>query len=275
MVIAFVNHKGGVGKTTCALNIGAGLIRQGKSVLLIDADAQANLTQSVGLSDREPITLYEIMTDKQPIHAGIIKRDAMPDIIPSCLDLCTLEIELSTAFRREEILSSLLEPIRSDYDYILIDCPPALDICTRNVLAATDVVYIPVSAEILPIYGLNKILQIIEKIRGKRINIDLTVGGVIVTRFNKQQRVCQDVRQMLNEMFGEKVFQTPIRENVALKEYSSAHKDIFQYAPNSLAATDYQHLVEEILMRTQSQEIQEKTTMKRANSPLKKEGSIA
>lgn len=250
MVIALVNHKGGVGKTTCTLNIGAGLQRMGKSVLLIDADAQANLTLSMGLKDREPITLYEAMTEKNTLHEAIIHREDGLHIIPACLDLCTLELELSTAFRREEILKSLLESIRHDYDYILIDCPPALDICTRNVLAATDIVYIPVSAEILPMYGLNKIIQIIEKIRSKRINPNLSIGGVIVTRYNKQQRICQDVYQMLIEMFNEKVFRTCIRENVALKEYSAAHQDIFAYAPNSLAASDYQHLLEEIIERT-------------------------
>jgi chromosome partitioning protein len=253
MVIAFVNHKGGVGKTTCTLNIGAGLRRQGKSVLLIDADAQANLTLSMGLKDRESITLYEAMTEKNTLQEAIIRREDSFDIIPACLDLCTLELELSTAFRREEILKSLLESIRQDYDYILIDCPPALDICTRNVLAATDTVYIPVSAEILPMYGLSKIVQIIEKIRAKRINPNLVIGGVIVTRYNKQQRICQDVYQMLVEMFNEKVFRTCIRENVALKEYSAAHQDIFTYAPNSLAASDYQHLLEEIIERTNAE----------------------
>ncbi len=250
MVIALVNHKGGVGKTTCALNIGAGLQRMGKSVLLIDADAQANLTLSMGFRDKEPITLYEAMTEKNTLEEAIIHCKSGLHLIPACLDLCTLELELSTAFRREEILKGLLESLRDQYDYIVIDCPPALDICTRNVLAATDIVYIPVSAEILPVYGLNKIVQIIEKVRSKRINTNLVISGVIVTRFNKQQRICQDVYKMLQEMFGEKVFRTCIRENVSLKEYAAAHQDIFTYAPNSLAASDYQHLLDEIIERT-------------------------
>lgn len=255
MVIAFVNHKGGVGKTTSTLNIGAGLQRMGKSVLLIDADAQANLTLSLGLQDRETTTLYEAMTEKNTLEEAIIHLKSGIDVVPACLDLCTLELELSAAFRREEILKTLLENIRHKYDYILIDCPPALDICTRNVLAATDVVYIPVSAEILPMYGLNKIVQIIEKVRSKRVNTNITIGGVIVTRFNKQQRICQDVNQMLIEMFGDKVFRTCIRENVALKEYSAAHQDIFTYAPHSLAASDYQHLLEEIIERTEVEQV--------------------
>ena len=251
MVIAFVNHKGGVGKTTCTLNIGAGLRRQGKSVLLIDADAQANLTTSTGLSEEETITLYDVFHRKTDVKQAIIHREGEMDIIAGCLELSALDVELAMnrIVRREEILKQALESVRSEYDFIFIDCPPTLDICTYNALAAADAVFIPVSAEHLPIKGLNRILNVIKEIQESRINPLLEVSGVIITRYNKQQTICRDIVTTLQEKFGEKVFQSFIRENVALKEFSYAEKDIFRYAPNSLAATDFMHLTDEIIKR--------------------------
>ena len=251
MVIAFVNHKGGVGKTTCALNIGAGLIRQGKSVLLIDADAQANLTTSVGLSEEENITLYDVLREEKTCEEAICHVDDF-DIIPAHLELSAIELELANALKREEILKMAIQAVSSKYDYILIDCPPALDLCTKNALAAADEVYIPVSAEFLPITGLNRILKIIDLFRRKLINPTLTVSGVIITQYNKQQTICRDVVASLKEQFGNKMFTTYIRENVALKEYAYAKQDIFRYAPKSLAALDYSNLVKEIIEREQS-----------------------
>ena len=251
MVIAFVNHKGGVGKTTCALNIGAGLRRQGKSVLLIDADAQANLTTSVGLSEEEPATLYDVFHKTIDISKAIIQRHGEVDIIAGSLELSALDVELAVnrIVRREEILKSALEAVRSKYEYILIDCPPTLDICTYNALASADGVFIPVSAEHLPIKGLNRILNVIREIQESRINPLLEVAGVIVTRYNKQQTICRDIVATLQEKFGEKVFKSFIRENVTLKEFSYAQKDVFRYAPNSLAATDFAHITDEIVER--------------------------
>lgn len=248
MVIALVNHKGGVGKTTCTLNIGAGLQRMGKSVLLIDADAQANLTTSIGLSEEENITLYDIMREEKTCEEAICRVGDL-DIIPAHLELSAIELELASALKREEILKMALQSIRNKYDYILIDCPPALDLCTKNALAAADEVYIPVSAEFLPITGLNRILKIIDLFRRKLINPTLTVSGVIITQYNKQQTICRDVVASLKEQFGSKMFNTYIRENVALKEYAYAKQDIFRYAPKSLAASDYSNLVAEIIER--------------------------
>lgn len=252
MIIAFVNHKGGVGKTTCTLNIGAGLRRMGKTVLLIDADAQANLTTSVGLSEEEPITLYDVLREEKTCEEAICYVGDI-DVIPAHLELSAVEIELSHALKREEILKMAIESVRDRYDYILIDCPPALDLCTKNALAAADEVYIPVSAEFLPITGLNRILKIIDLFRRKLINPTLTVSGVIITQYNKQQTICRDVVASLKEQFGAKLFSTFIRENVALKEYAYAKQDIFQYAPKSLAASDYGNLVQEIIEREHSE----------------------
>jgi chromosome partitioning protein len=251
MVIALVNHKGGVGKTTCALNIGAGLRRMGKSVLLIDADAQANLTTCVGLSQEEPITLYDIMLERTTLEESIVKRENAVDIVPASLELTVMEGEFAArgTVRREEILRRALKSVRLIYDYILIDCPPTLDICTKNALAAADEVYIPVSAEFLPMKGLSRILEMIDLFQRKEINADLRVSGVIVTRYNKQQTICKNIAEELQARFGETLFRTYIRENVALKESPAMERDVFAYAPHSLAAADYGNLVNEILER--------------------------
>lgn len=251
MVIALVNHKGGVGKTTCTLNIGAGLQRMGKSVLLIDADAQANLTTCVGLSQEEPITLYDVLLERATLEEAIVKREDGADIIPASLELTVLEGEFAArgTMRREEILRRMLKSVRHSYDFIFIDCPPTLDICTKNALAAADEVYIPVSAEFLPMKGLSRILETIDIFQRKEINADLQVSGVIITRYNKQQTICKNIAEELQERFGETVFHTFIRENVALKESPALERDVFTYAPNSLAAADYGNLVKEILER--------------------------
>lgn len=251
MIIALVNHKGGVGKTTCALNIAAGLRRLNKKVLLIDADAQANLSTCLGLSQEEPISLYDVFLERVSLEEAIIKRNDTNDIVPASLELAVLEGEFAArgTIRKEEILRRALKSARQMYDYILIDCPPTLDICTKNALAAADEVYIPVSAEFLPMKGLSRILELIDIFQRKEINPDLRVSGVIITRYNKQQTICKNVAEELQERFGDTVFQTFIRENVALKESPAMERDVFAYAPNSLAATDYGNLVDEILER--------------------------
>lgn len=251
MIIALVNHKGGVGKTTCALNIGAGLRRLGKKVLLIDADAQANLSTCLGLTQEEPISLYDVFLERVSLQEAIVKRDGYTDIVPASLELAVLEGEFAArgTIRKEEILRREIKSVREMYDYILIDCPPTLDICTKNALAASDEVYIPVSAEFLPMKGLSRILELIDVFQRKEINVNLRVAGVIITRFSKQQTICKNVADELQERFGELVFKTFIRENVALKESPAMERDVFAYAPQSLAATDYSHLVQEILER--------------------------
>ncbi len=226
----------------------------GKSVLLIDADAQANLTTSVGCSQEEPITLYDVLLERATLEEAIIKRENAADVVPASLELTVLEGEFAARgiMRREEILRRALASVRHIYDYILIDCPPTLDICTKNALAAADEVYIPVSAEFLPMKGLSRILEMIDIFQRKEINTALRVSGVIITRYNKQQTICKNIAEELQERFGETVFHTFIRENVALKESPAMERDVFAYAPNSLAATDYAHLVDEILVREQA-----------------------
>ncbi len=246
-VISLLNHKGGVGKTTCVINIGAGLARMGRKVLLVDLDPQANLTLSLGIP-RQPITIYECMrgeAELEPYH----HKDNL-DVIMSTLDLSGAELELINEAGREYILRELFEPVREEYDYIIIDCPPSLGLLTLNALAASDYVYIPLQTEFLALQGLAKIKQVIDKVKF-RLNRNLEIGGVIGTMYDSRKILNRDVVETIKKYFGDKVFDTLIRDNVALAEAPSQRKDIFEYSPNSLGAEDYENLCKEIIQRVE------------------------
>ena len=253
-IIAFVNHKGGVGKTTTVLNVAAGLHIRGRSVLMVDMDAQANLTTSVGLSQEEDNTIYDVLTQKKSLLEIIKPCSNGTFIAPSSLDMATLAEQFASGnvLRREEILKYALEEVANDYDYILIDCAPSLDITTKNALSAASDAYVPVSAEFLPTKGLTSIIDILTNIRRNRINPNINITGIITTRFQKSRAICQDVHDSLIAQFGEVVFKTTIRENTSITESPAYSKDIFEYKRSSLGATDYMKLVDEILARETS-----------------------
>ena len=241
-IITISNHKGGVGKTTSALNIGAGLASFGKTVLLIDLDPQANLSQSLGI--REPSeTVYGSIRGEYPLKPVQIAKGL--DLVPSTLDLSGAEIELSSETGREYILRELLEPIRDRYDYILIDSPPSLGLLTINALTASQEVFIPLQAQYLALQGLSKLIEVIEKIQ-KRLNKSLRIGGVFITQYDSRKVLNRNVVETIEAHFKDKVFHTRIRDNVALAEAPTAGLDIFSYAPNSHGAEDYLALSEEI-----------------------------
>jgi chromosome partitioning protein len=244
-IISISNHKGGVGKTTSTLNIGAGLQGLGKRVLLVDLDPQANLTQSLGILE-PPRTIYGALRGEykpQPISvlAGL-------DIVASTLDLSGAEVELSGEAGREYILKELLDPLRASYDYILIDSPPSLGLLTINGFTASDRVFIPLQAQYLALQGLTKLLEVVDKIR-KRLNKDLEVGGVFITQYDSRKVLNRDVVATIEAHFKEKVFSTRIRDNIALAEAPAQGLDIFRYQPNSYGAQDYRALCNEILNR--------------------------
>jgi len=244
-VISISNHKGGVGKTTSAINIGAGLNKLGKKVLLIDLDPQANLSQSLGLVNEES-NIYGALRGDYKLQPVEVLQGL--DVIPSTLDLSGAEVEMSGEAGREYILRELIDPVRGSYDYILIDSPPSLGLLTINSFTASDEVFIPLQAQFLALQGLTKLLEVIDKIQ-KRLNKELKVGGVFITQYDSRKVLNRDVVATIETHFKEKVFKTKVRDNIALAEAPAQGLDIFRYNPKSYGALDYLALSKEILKK--------------------------
>lgn len=242
-VITISNHKGGVGKTTSTINIGAGLNKLGKKVLLIDLDPQANLSQSLGLRE-ESRNIYSAIRGDHALEPITILKGL--DIIPSTLDLSGAEVELAGEAGREFVLRELIEPLRASYHYIIIDSPPSLGLLTINAFTASDLVFIPLQAQYLALQGLTKLIEVIDKIK-KRLNKTLKVGGVIITQYDSRKVLNRDVVATIHTHFKDEVFNTKIRDNVALAEAPTQGLDIFRYNPKSYGAEDYLALCKEIL----------------------------
>jgi chromosome partitioning protein len=247
-VICLGNHKGGVAKTCSAANIAAGLSKLGKKCLLIDLDPQANLSLSFGIKDSKK-TIYGALKGEYDLKEAVIPIYEKLDIVASTLDLSGVEIELSSEAGREVILKELIDPIKKHYDYIILDCPPSLGLLTINALTASQDVFIPLQAQFLALQGLAKLTDVIDKIK-KRLNKELEIGGVVITQYDHRKILNRDVAGTIQEHFGDRVFKTMIRENVALAEAPSSGKDIFHYNPNSHGAKDYLALCKEIVSIT-------------------------
>ncbi len=242
-ILTFSNHKGGVGKTTSTVNVGAGLSYLDKKVLIIDIDPQSNLSHSFGIENAEN-TIYEALKGQTPLLPIQVKANL--EIVPSSLELSGIEIELSAEPGREYLLRELIEPIRKNYDFIIIDTPPSLGLLTVNALVASDEVYIPLQAEFLAIKGLTKISEVIEKIQ-KRLNKNLILGGVFLTQYDHRKVLNRDVAATIQAFFGGKVLNTKIRDNVSIAEAPTKGLDIFRYDPKCYGATDYLNLCVEII----------------------------
>jgi chromosome partitioning protein len=246
-VICFSNHKGGVSKTCSAVNIGAGLSKLGKQCLLVDLDPQANLSISLGIKD--PLhTVYGSLTGEHELAKAVFKINESFHVVPSHLDLSGAEIELSSEAGREVILKELIDQIKQDYDFILLDCPPSLGLLTINALTASDEVYIPLQAQFLAFQGLAKLIEVIEKIR-RRLNKKLKVGGVLITQYDSRKVLNRDVAETIEGHFKDVLFKTKIRDNIALAEAPSTGMDIFRYNPKSNGASDYLSICREIVER--------------------------
>lgn len=247
-IIAFVNQKGGVGKTTSCLNVGAALSRKGQRVLLIDADPQGNLTIGAGvdLGDNDP-TIYEVLKGKADINDAIqFTANSSYDLIPADIILSGADVELSGIPGREMILKEKLAQITAIYDYILIDCPPSLSLITIMALTAATGVIIPVQAHF---YALNGVVQLIDTINlvKRRMNPQLEITGVITTMYDPRKLINKEVYDSLNNAFPGKVYESTISNSVALVEAPSAGKDIFKYKPGCKAAKQYEALADEIM----------------------------
>ena len=241
-IIAFANHKGGVGKTTSVASIGSILAARGKRTLLIDLDAQANLTASF-LTEEPERTIYNALKGERALPVIQIRENL--SMVASTLDMAGVELDLSSRISREYILRKLLKPVAGQYDYILLDCPPSLGLVTINALVAANELFIPLTAEALPSRGLAKLTNILQMVR-ENLNEDITLSGVIITRW-ESTNLSKMVEAQLRENFGDTIYQTKIRKNVAIAEAPLYAKDVVTYAPDSNGAKDYTALTEEIV----------------------------
>ena len=219
-VYVFVNQKGGVGKTTSTINIGAYLALAGKKVLLVDFDSQGNMSSGVGIEKDKP-TVYELLAGSVAPEATV-KRTVVPGLsaIPASMDLSGAAVELVDQDNREFFLKKALEPLVPKYDYILIDCPPSLGILTLNGLAAADAVLIPMQCEYFALEGVSLLLKTVKRVQ-KSINPSLEIGGIFFTMYDSRTRLAQEVVQQVKTYFGDKVFSTIIPRNVRLSEAPS------------------------------------------------------
>lgn len=244
--IAFVNQKGGVGKTTTTLNLGAGLALEGKKVLLIDTDPQGNLSISAGVNLKDDdLTIYDVLKGSVAPVDAIVHLENY-DIIPADIMLSGAEIELSGVPGREMILKEALEKISKKYDYILIDCPPSLSTITLMGLVACDSVIIPVQSQYLALNGVAQLLETIELVR-KRMSPQLRIAGVLATMYDSRMNLHKEVLETIKEAFPDQIFNTTISNNVALSEAPGFGQDIFKYNPRSKGAQQYKELVKELL----------------------------
>jgi chromosome partitioning protein len=245
--IALINHKGGVGKTTTAVNLAAGLHKLGKKILVVDMDPQAHLTYSLGLKVHEiDKNVYGLLKGDYNYKDIIINQNGI-DVIPASLDLSGAEIELSGIPGREFLLHEALQGI-DGYDFILFDCPPSLGLLTLNVLTTASEIFIPLQTEFLALQGMSKLLQAVEVVQ-KRLNKDLIISGIIATRFNSRKNLSREIIEKVKIHFKDKFFKIMIRDNISLAEAPSYGQHIFDYMPNSHGADDYFNLSKEVIER--------------------------
>ncbi|MBQ9907020.1 MAG: ParA family protein [Oscillospiraceae bacterium] len=248
--LCFVNQKGGVGKTTSCLNIGAALQRQGRRVLLVDLDAQGSLTKSAGIRalDSEAVTVSEVLSGKGTAEEAIVRREDLPDILPGDIRLSGTEVELIGAAGRDFILKEALEPVAGDYDYVLIDCSPSLSVLTLMALTASDGIIIPVAAQYMPLDGIMQLMQTVEIVR-RRMNPNLKISGVIVTLYDARRGLDKSVYEAIKEKFPDEIFTDIVRYNSKIAEAPTFGKDIFAYATGSIGAVAYRNIAAEIRRR--------------------------
>jgi chromosome partitioning protein len=251
-VVALANQKGGVGKTTTAINLGASLAACDRKVLLIDLDPQANATSGIGIGKNEPLSMYNVLLDGASLRSVVRDTElATLKVAPSSVDLVGAEVELSDADDRQFRLRKAIEPVKGDYDYILIDSPPSLGLLTVNALVASASVLVPMQCEYFAMEGVSQLLHTIERVRGG-LNPELEIEGLALTMYDDRMNLAKQVAQEVRAHFGPKVYDTVIPRNVRLGEAPSFGKPIILYDIRSRGSEAYVSLAREFIRRAES-----------------------
>lgn len=254
-IIAMCNQKGGVGKTTSTINMGAALAEFGRKVLLVDLDPQGALSAGLGISHEElDVTVHNLLVDNSSSIFDAILPSGVEnlDLVPANIDLSAAEIQLVNEVGREQALARALRPVMKDYDFIIIDCQPSLGLLTVNALSCADSVMIPVESEYFSLRGLALLMDTVEKVRD-RLNFKLEVLGILVTMFDRRTLHAREVMERLVEAFGDKVFDSVITRTVRFPETSVAGEPISRWAPKSSGAIQYRNLAAEVIQRVAEQ----------------------
>ncbi|HEY2828817.1 MAG TPA: ParA family protein [Thermoanaerobaculia bacterium] len=251
-IVSLANQKGGVGKTTTAINLGASLAACERKILLVDLDPQANATSGVGRSKNEEKSMYPVLVDDMPIR-DIIVATELPTLFlaPSCVDLVGAEVELRDAIGREYYLRKALEPLDGEYDYILIDSPPSLGLLTINGLTAANSVVVPMQCEYFALEGISQLMTTIDRVRDA-VNPALEIEGIVLTMFDERMNLSRQVAEEVRTHFAEKVYESVIPRNVRLGEAPSFGKPIILYDIRSRGSEAYISLAKEFIRRAET-----------------------
>lgn len=248
-IISIINQKGGVGKTTTAVNLSAYLADKGKKTLLIDEDSQGNSTSGLSRSVDFEKSLYDVLlNDTDPEEAVVKTAIHKLHLLPASIDLAGAEIEIAPLPERESLLKRKIEPLRESYDYILIDCPPSLGLMTLNALVASDSIIIPIQAEFYALEGLSQLVKTVQVV-SRKMNPRLHILGILLTMFDGRTNLSLQVEEEVKKYFGSKVFRTVIPRTVKLSEAPSFGEPVLTYAPKSKGAEAYRKLCREVLKR--------------------------